>query len=112
MADKAATSVVLDELAAVIAERRGADPDASYTAAVLAGGVEKAARKLGEEALETVIAALSGSRGELTAESADLLYHLMILWAAAGVEPSEVWAELARRRGVSGHAEKAARGDR
>ena len=112
MADKAAASAVLDEIAAVIAERKGADPDASYTAAVLAGGVEKAARKLGEEAFETVIAALSGSPGELAAESADLLYHLMVLWAAAGVEPADVWAELTHRRGTSGHAEKAARGDR
>lgn len=101
---------VLDRLAAAVAARRGADPASSYTARLLAAGPAKAAQKLGEEAVEAVIEAVRGDAGKLASESADLLYHLMVLWAAAGVEPAQVWAELERREGTSGIAEKAARG--
>ena len=102
---------VLDALFAVIEARKSADPAASYTAKLLAQGREKAAQKLGEEAVEAVIAAVAGDRAGLTRESADLLYHLLVLWAAAGLDPGEVWAELERRKGTSGLAEKAARGE-
>ncbi len=102
-------SAVLDELFAVVESRRGADPADSYVAKTLAGGTPEVARKLGEEALETVIAALGGGRDEVVHESADLIFHLLMLWADAGVRPAEVFAELERRRGTSGLAEKAAR---
>ncbi len=100
---------VLDRLAATVAARRGADPASSYTARLLAAGPAKAAQKLGEEAVEAVIEAVRGDQAGLAAESADLLYHLTVLWAAAGVDPATVWAELERREGVSGIAEKASR---
>lgn len=100
----------LDRLAAVIADRKDADPAASYTAALLAAGSARCAKKFGEEAVETVIAAASGDKAALASEAADAVYHLLILLNAADVSPSEVAAELARRAGVSGHAEKAARG--
>ena len=100
---------VLERLFAVIESRRGADPDTSWTAKLFARGLPKIAQKTGEEAVETVIAALGGDPVELTAESADLLYHLLVLWAAAGVAPADVWAELARREGKSGVDEKKAR---
>ena len=103
-------STVLERLYAAIEARRGADPDESYTARLFARGPEKIAQKLGEEAVETVIAAVAGRRGEVVTESADLLYHLLVAWAEAGVAPGDVWAELARREGVSGIAEKRARG--
>ena len=99
----------LDKLAATIAARRGADPVSSYVAKLLAGGAPLAARKLGEEAVETVVAALSGDRAELTSEAADLLFHLLVLLETRGVPLAEVLAELDRREGVSGIAEKAAR---
>ncbi|MEE8516815.1 MAG: phosphoribosyl-ATP diphosphatase [Alphaproteobacteria bacterium] len=100
---------VLARLFAVIESRRGGDPDASYTAKLLAGGPRAIARKLGEEALETMIEGLEGDRDKLVGESADLIYHLLVLWADAGIAPEEVWRELARREGISGLAEKAAR---
>lgn len=100
---------VLDELFAVIEARKGSSPDTSYTARLLAAGAPKIARKVGEEAVEVVVAALS-ERERLAAESADLLYHLLVLWAEAGLKPDRVWAELAERRGTSGLAEKASRG--
>lgn len=100
---------VLDELFAVIEARKGSSPDASYTARLLAAGAPKIARKVGEEAVEVVVAALA-ERGRLAAESADLLYHLLVLWAEAGVRPEDVWAELEGRRGTSGLTEKASRG--
>jgi phosphoribosyl-ATP pyrophosphohydrolase len=100
---------VLERLFSTIQSRRGADPASSYTAKLLAEGKPKIAKKLGEEATETVIAATSGTPAEVARESADLLYHLLVLWAATGVTPAEVWAELARREGTSGLAEKAAR---
>ncbi len=100
---------ILTKLAETIAARRGADPDASYVARLLAAGPPLAARKLGEEAVETVVAALSGTAGDLTAEAADLLFHLLLLLEARGVTVGDVLAELERREGVSGIAEKAAR---
>ncbi|MGE0724714.1 MAG: phosphoribosyl-ATP diphosphatase [Alphaproteobacteria bacterium] len=105
-----ADATVLDRLAATVAARRGADPSTSYTAKLLAGGPAVAAKKLGEEAVETVIEAARGDAARLAEESADLLYHLLVLWAAAGVRPSDVWEALARREGTSGLAEKAGRG--
>ena len=99
----------LDRLAAVIAERKGADPATSYTAALLASGVARCARKFGEEAVETVVAAASADRPALAQEAADALYHLLVLLDAAGVPTADVAAALAGRAGLSGHAEKAAR---
>jgi phosphoribosyl-ATP pyrophosphohydrolase len=99
----------LDELFALIASRRGGDPAQSYTAKLLAGGAPAIAKKLGEEAVETIIEAVRAGPSRLAAESADLLYHLLVLWAAAGVAPVEVWRILEARRGTSGLAEKAAR---
>lgn len=104
-------SEILDRLETAIAERRGALPDSSYVASLFAKGREKIAQKVGEEATETVIAALSGRPADLTAEAADLLFHLMILLAEAGLSISDVLIELERREGLSGHAEKAARKD-
>jgi phosphoribosyl-ATP pyrophosphohydrolase len=103
-------AAVLERLYAVIEERRDADPARSYTASLLGEGRARVAKKLGEEATEAVIAGVAGTADELARESADLLYHLLVLWAAAGVRPADVWAELARREGISGLAEKAARG--
>lgn len=99
----------LSRLAITIAARRGADPETSWVARLNARGVPVIARKLGEEALETVIAALSGSREELIGEAADTLFHLLVLLDAKGVSLDEVYAELERREGTSGIAEKAAR---
>lgn len=109
MTGTAIDATVLDRLSAVIESRRGTDPGSSYTAKLLAGGAARAAKKLGEEATETVIAAVAGTPAELAAESADLLYHLLVVWAARGVRPGDIWAALATREGVSGLAEKAAR---
>ena len=100
---------VLDRLYHVIDGRRGGDPEASYTAKLLARGPAGVARKVGEEAVETVIAACAEDPARLAAESADLLYHMLVLWAAAGIAPGDVWSELERREGTSGLAEKAAR---
>src|SRR3954469_17996496 len=99
----------LDKLFATIASRQGADPSQSYTAKLLADGVEKCAKKFGEEATETVIAAISRDRTELAKESADVLYHLAVLWAASGITPEEVYAVLQAREGTSGLDEKASR---
>ena len=99
----------LDRLAATIAARKGADPDSSWTAKLLAKGPEKCAEKFGEEAIEAIIEAVKGDRERLTAEAADVLYHLLVMLAARDVTLAEVLAELARREGQSGLAEKAAR---
>jgi phosphoribosyl-ATP pyrophosphohydrolase len=99
----------LDRLFETIGARGQADPASSYTAKLLRQGPEHVAKKLGEEALETALAAAAGRRVGVVSESADLLYHLLVLWAATSVMPSEVWAELARREGTSGLAEKARR---
>ena len=100
---------VLDRLFAVIDGRKGADPDTSYTARLFSRGRQQIAKKLGEEAVEALIEGIRGNRPKLVAESADVLYHLLTLWAASGVKPKTVWGELARREGLSGLAEKAAR---
>ena len=102
---------MLDRLFATIESRRGADPSTSYTAKLMARGRDKLAQKLGEEATEAVIEAVKGDAGRLVQESADLLYHLLALWATLDIQPTEVWDELARREGVSGVAEKARRAD-
>lgn len=99
----------LDRLAAIIAERARAGGEKSYTRKLLDEGVGKCAKKLGEEATETVIAALSGDARALVSESADLLYHLLVLLEARGVKLADVYAELARRTAQSGLEEKAAR---
>ena len=99
----------LERLAATIAARRGADPGASWTAKLLAQGPEKAAQKFGEEALEAIIEAVRGDRAALTAEAADVLYHLLVMLAARDVSLAEVLAELERREGRSGIDEKAGR---
>ncbi len=99
---------VLDRLFATIAARRGADPGASYTAKLFSEGRARIAQKFGEEAIETVIAGVEGGAG-LAGESADLLYHLLVLWADAGLAPGDVWAALESRAGTSGIAEKASR---
>jgi len=101
---------VLERLFAVIESRRGAGESDFYTAGLLAKGREAIAKKLGEEAVETVIAGAGGDRAATVHESADLLYHLLVLWAGAGIAPAEIWAELARREGTSGIAEKNSRG--
>jgi phosphoribosyl-ATP pyrophosphohydrolase len=103
------TTHPLDRLFATIAARKGADPKSSYTAKLLAKGKLKCAKKLGEEAVETSLAAVAEDRTALANESADLLYHLLVLWAACDLTPEEVYAALAAREGTSGIAEKAAR---
>jgi phosphoribosyl-ATP pyrophosphohydrolase len=100
---------VLDRLWSVVLSRRDADPEVSHSARLLSRGTAKVAQKFGEESVECIIEAVAGKKPELIAESADVLYHLLVLWVSAGVHPSEVWAELERREGVSGIAEKAAR---
>jgi phosphoribosyl-ATP pyrophosphohydrolase len=102
---------ILDRLYKVIESRRGADPAVSNTAKLFAKGTDKIAQKLGEEAVETLIEGIRGKKKELAAESADLLYHLLVLWADRGLKPEEVWDALARREGISGIAEKKARGE-
>ncbi len=100
----------LSRLAATIAARRGGDPETSYVAKLLARGTPVIARKLGEEAVETIVAALSGDRKELVGEAADVIFHLLVLLEAEGIPLGEVLTELDRREGTSGIAEKAARG--
>jgi phosphoribosyl-ATP pyrophosphohydrolase len=102
-------SHALDKLFATIAARKGSDPAQSYTAKLLAQGVEKCAKKFGEEATEAVIAAIQKDKTELAKESADVLYHLLVLWAASGITPEEVYAVLQSREGQSGLEEKATR---
>jgi len=100
----------LDRLAATVQARRTADPDGSWTARLLARGPEKCAEKFGEEAIEAVIEAVRGDRDRLVAEAADVLYHLLVMLAAREVTLDQVLAELERREGTSGLAERAARG--
>lgn len=101
---------ILDHLAATIEARKGADPDTSWTAKLLAKGPEKCAEKFGEEAIEAIIEATKGDRDRLTSEAADVLYHLLVMLAARDVSLAQVLAELERREGTSGIAEKASRG--
>lgn len=100
---------VLDALFATVEARRGGDPSSSYTASLLAKGPARCAKKFGEEAVELALAAVTGPREEVTAEAADVLYHLLVLLAAADVTLDEVAEALAARQGVSGHDEKASR---
>ena len=104
--------MTLEELEARIAQRAAASPDESYTAKLIGRGMEKCAQKLGEEATEAVIAAVTGNRTELVKESADVLYHLLVVLKAAGVPLAEIMSELDDRTAQSGLAEKAARGDK
>src|SRR5579862_5383326 len=100
----------LDRPFATIAARKDAgDAAQSYTAKLLSQGVEKCAKKFGEEAIEAALAAVSGDKAHLAAESADVLYHLLVLWAAAGITPDDVYTALRAREGQSGLQEKAAR---
>ena len=89
--------MLLDDLYSVIASRKGGNPEDSYTASLFEKGLAKIAQKVGEEAVETVIDGVSGPRERVISESADLLYHLLVLWAARDVTPEEVWDELAKR---------------
>lgn len=103
------STFTLAELEKIVAERgRSGDPE-SWTAKLFARGMDKAAQKLGEEAVETVIAAVSGQRERVVSESADLIYHWLVVLAIAGVPLDEVMAELERRTGQTGIAEKASR---
>jgi phosphoribosyl-ATP pyrophosphohydrolase len=104
------STFTLADLDAIIASRVSSDAGASYTKSLLDAGVARTAKKFGEESVEAVIAAVSGDRGELTKEAADVLYHLLVLLRAGGVSLDEVLAELQSRTAQSGHAEKAARG--
>ncbi len=99
----------LDRLARTIAARKGADPGTSWTAKLLSAGPEKAAEKFGEEAIEAVIEAVRGDRDRLTAEAADVLYHLLVMLASRDLTLDDVLSELERREGTSGIAEKASR---
>jgi phosphoribosyl-ATP pyrophosphohydrolase len=105
-----ADAAILDRLWQVVEDRRqSGDSMVSHSARLLARGTAKVAQKLGEEAVECVIEAATGNREATVLESADLLYHLMVVWVDAGIHPREVWTELARRQGISGIAEKASR---
>jgi phosphoribosyl-ATP pyrophosphohydrolase len=108
---EAPPSAVIDRLFAVIESRRNADPATSHTAKLFAKGTRKIAQKAGEEAVELVIEAVRGKRDRIIEESADLMYHLLVLWADAHVRPQEIWEELMRREGMSGVAEKASRSE-
>lgn len=100
---------ILETLARTIEARKSADPDSSWTAKLLAKGPEKCAEKFGEEAVEAIIEAVKGDKARLTSEAADVLYHLLVMLAACDVTLDDVLAELQRREGQSGLAEKAAR---
>lgn len=99
----------IDELFSNIVDRKSANPSVSYTAKLLESGTNVIAQKVGEEAVETVIEAVSGSQDSLIYESADLLYHLMVLWADADINLQSIWDELDRRSGRSGIEEKDSR---
>jgi len=103
------SAFTLSDLEAIVAERARSGDASSWTAKLVAGGMERAAKKLGEEAVETVIAAVSGDTKAVVSESADLVYHWLVVLHLAGVPLSEVMEELARRTGTSGIAEKASR---
>ncbi|HIJ38091.1 MAG TPA: phosphoribosyl-ATP diphosphatase [Rhodospirillaceae bacterium] len=100
---------IIDQLFATIVSRKGGDPEKSYTARLLSRGPRKVAQKLGEEAVETVIAGLTEGPERLVSESADLLYHLLVFWAISDVTPDQIWAELQKRKLIGGLDEKKAR---
>lgn len=91
------TAHILDALYARLADRKAADPEESYTARLYAQGTSKISQKVGEEAVETIIEAMKGDKDRLCLESADLLYHLLVLWADQDVSPQDIWAELDKR---------------
>ena len=103
-------SEIINELYKTIVERKSSPPESSYTASLFHKGSEKIAQKFGEEAIETVIAATKENKSEIISESADLLYHLLVLWADNGVAPDDVDQELKKRTIMSGLEEKASRG--
>ena len=103
------SAVILDELFADIQAKEGTDPEQSYTASLLAKEIDTPIRKLSEEVTETIIEVMKGDTEALAKESADLLYHLLVVWQAAGLDAQQVWDVLAQRRGISGHVEKANR---
>jgi len=103
-------SDTLEKLAAVIEQRKQADPDSSYVASLYAKGLDAILKKVGEEATETVIAAKGGDRAQLVHETADLWFHTLVMLAECGLGPQEILAELENRFGLSGIEEKAARG--
>lgn len=103
------TNTILEELFKTIENRKGANPSESYVASLYAKGTSKIAQKVGEEAVETCIEAIQGDKKKLAEESADLLFHLLVLWADAGLKPSDITNILENRMGTSGHDEKASR---
>ncbi|MCY4405178.1 MAG: phosphoribosyl-ATP diphosphatase, partial [Rhodospirillaceae bacterium] len=98
---------IVEELYGVIEKRKGGDPETSYVARTFARGREHVAKKVGEEGVEVALAGALGDKKGLVSESADLLFHLLVLWSAAGVKPADVFVELSKRRGVSGLAREA-----
>ena len=102
-------SNVLDQLYSVIQNRKDDNPETSYTAELISQGMPKIVQKVGEEAVEVITAALVENENKVIKESADLLYHLLVLWAQKGVTPENVWSELSRREGASGVLEKTSR---
>jgi phosphoribosyl-ATP pyrophosphohydrolase len=108
MADQPGEAI-LQRLYDTVASRKTADPNSSYTAKLLHQGRTMIAKKMGEEAVETAIAAVAQDGDAVVSESADLIYHLLVLWVDCGIEPAEVWKKLATREGTSGLAEKASR---
>ncbi len=100
------SSDVLERLFSVIESRKGGDADTSYTAKLLAGGPAKIGKKVNEEAAEVTIASLAEGKDAVARESADLIYHLLVMWAAMDIRPEDVYAELAKREGTSGIEEK------
>lgn len=103
------TKDILQDLYQTVLSRKGADPASSYTASLYAKGTAKIAQKVGEEAVETCIEALQGNKDKLAAESADLIYHLLVLWADQGLTPEDIFKILQAREGTSGIAEKNSR---
>ncbi len=100
---------ILDQLYAIVASRKGGDIEVSHTARLFHKGTAHIAKKVGEEAVETVIEGVGGSKAKLAGESADLLYHLLVLWAARDLDPRDVWLALEGRKGLSGLVDKASR---
>ncbi|NQV46645.1 MAG: phosphoribosyl-ATP diphosphatase [Rhodospirillaceae bacterium] len=109
MSDEKTDARILDELFKVIKSRYRDSPETSYTAKLFAGGLDGITAKIDEEAAEAIAAALGESGERVSSESADLLYHLLVMWAARGIEAEDVWAELKRREGMSGISEKKGR---
>lgn len=100
---------IIDALFTTIESRKGGNPETSYTAGLFDRGREQIARKFGEEAVETMLAAVKNDSNEIASESADVLFHLLVLWADAGLTPADIWARLEARRTTSGIEEKRSR---